>query len=95
MKVQERRGFENDCRSLNVVWGQRAEAEQYPVNGSQIGSTLPRPINDRESLFYGKAVGNDRLGLVLGLGPARSKQFGDCCQQVCKHQQQVIDGRVE
>ena len=29
-----------------------------------------------------------RLSQIVGddgLGPARAKQFGECCQQVCKH----------
>ena len=37
VKVQERRGFENDSRPLNVMWveKERPEAEQQPVNRSQ------------------------------------------------------------
>ncbi len=50
---------------------------------------LPRSINDQELLFHERAVGDDRLGT------ARSKQLGQCCQQVCKHQQQDLHGRVE
>jgi hypothetical protein len=50
---------------------------------------LPRPVNDQELLFHKKAVGDDSPG------PARSQQFGECCQQVCKHQQQDLHGRVE
>ena len=57
-------------------------------NRCQIGSTSPRPINDQELLFHEKAVGDDRPGT------ARAKQFGECCQQVCKRQQQVLHGRV-
>jgi len=39
---------------------------------------LPRPINDRELLFHKKAVGYNSFG------PAWSKQFGECDQQMCK-----------
>jgi len=64
VKVQERRGSENDRCSLNVVWieKERPEAEQHSVTRGQIGCTLPRPINDQELLFHEKAVGDDRLG---------------------------------
>ena len=52
--------------------------------GSQIGSTLPRPINDQELLFHEQAVGDD------GLGTTGSQEFGQRCQKVCENQKQVL-----
>ena len=50
---------------------------------------LPRSINDQELLFYEQTVSDN------GLGPAGSQEFGECCQQVCENQQQVLHGRIE
>ena len=53
-------------------------AEQYSVNRREIGRTSPRLGNDQQLLFHEQAVGDD------GPDPARSQEFGECCQKVGK-----------
>ena len=79
VESQKRRGSENDRRSLHVVWTekQRPESKQQSIDRSEIGCTLPRPVNDQKLLFHEKAIGDN------GLGTAWPEELGERCQQMC------------
>ena len=107
VESQKRRGSENDCRSLHVVWTekQRPESKQQSIDRSEIGRPLPttagmQELEQRMEQLPGpindqKLLFHEKAIGDNGLGTALPEELGERCQQMCKHQQQGLHERVE
>jgi hypothetical protein len=67
MKAQQGGRFENDgsTQKSTCVQEPAKESEEHPVSRSQIGCSMPRPLQDQELLLQKQAFGQDSSGSAI------------------------------